>query len=189
MHPSLPRSKRLLSNHQSNVLIYLTGHGGEDFLKFQDNEELTSKDMADAIETMYQRRRFNELLFISDTCHAESMYTPINTPNVLATSSSLTHEESYSLQVDHNIGVYVNDRYAYYVSEFLKNKVNNLESNSTMRDFFESCPITKCLSTVGVRKDLYEKDIDKVRVTDFFGSKRIFTTFNEEMEIEDEWFK
>uniref|UniRef100_A0A913HTE5 ThiF domain-containing protein n=2 Tax=Strongyloides stercoralis TaxID=6248 RepID=A0A913HTE5_STRER len=112
VHPSFPRSKRLLSNHQSNVLIYLTGHGGEDFLKFQDNEELTSKDMADAIEVMYQRQRFNELLFISDTCHAESMYTPITTPNVLATSSSLTHEESYSLQVDHNIGVYVNDRMA-----------------------------------------------------------------------------
>uniref|UniRef100_A0A0N5CAK3 GPI-anchor transamidase n=1 Tax=Strongyloides papillosus TaxID=174720 RepID=A0A0N5CAK3_STREA len=189
VHPSFPRSKRLLSNHQSNVLIYLTGHGGEDFLKFQDNEELTSKDMADAIEIMYHRQRYNELLFISDTCHAESMYTPITTPNVLATSSSLTHEESYSLQVDHNIGVYVNDRYAYYVSEFLKDKVNNLESNSTMKDFFDSCPITKCLSTVGVRTDLYEKNITRVRVTDFFGSKRIFTTFNEEMEIDDGWFK
>uniref|UniRef100_A0A0N4ZXF6 GPI-anchor transamidase n=1 Tax=Parastrongyloides trichosuri TaxID=131310 RepID=A0A0N4ZXF6_PARTI len=145
--------------------------------------------MADAIETMYQRQKFNELLFISDTCHAASMYAQINTPNVLATSSSLTHEESYSLQVDQNIGVYVNDRYAYYVSEFLKNKVKNLESNSTMNDFFKSCPTSKCLSTVGVRTDLYDKDINRVKVTDFFGSKRIFSTFDEEMTIDDEWFQ
>merc|ERR1712012_614872 len=34
-----PRSKKLETNDGSNVLIYMTGHGGEDFLKFQDAEE------------------------------------------------------------------------------------------------------------------------------------------------------
>ena len=29
-----PRSKRLLTDDRSNVLVYMTGHGGEDFLKF-----------------------------------------------------------------------------------------------------------------------------------------------------------
>jgi phosphatidylinositol glycan class K len=43
--PHHPRSKRLLSDDRSNVLVYMTGHGGEDFLKFQDNEELTSQDL------------------------------------------------------------------------------------------------------------------------------------------------
>jgi len=33
--PSTPRSKRLLSDNRSNVLIYMTGHGGDGFLKFQ----------------------------------------------------------------------------------------------------------------------------------------------------------
>ena len=32
----MPRSKRLLSDARSNVLVYLTGHGGDEFLKFQD---------------------------------------------------------------------------------------------------------------------------------------------------------
>ena len=57
VHPATPRSKRLLSDHQSNVMIYLTGHGGDGFLKFQDAEELTSVDLADAIETMFQGNR------------------------------------------------------------------------------------------------------------------------------------
>ena len=33
---SHPTSKRLLTNSQSNILIYMTGHGGDSFLKFQD---------------------------------------------------------------------------------------------------------------------------------------------------------
>ena len=32
----MPRSKRLLSDARSNVLVYMTGHGGDEFLKFQD---------------------------------------------------------------------------------------------------------------------------------------------------------
>jgi len=32
---STPRSKRLLSDNRSNILIYMTGHGGDGFLKFQ----------------------------------------------------------------------------------------------------------------------------------------------------------
>ncbi|VDM82983.1 unnamed protein product [Strongylus vulgaris] len=56
-HPATPRSKRLLTDHQSNVLIYLTGHGGDSFLKFQDAEELTNVDLAYAIQTMYEDNR------------------------------------------------------------------------------------------------------------------------------------
>lgn len=36
----MPRSKRLLSDAGSNVLVYLAGHGGDDFMKFQDQEEI-----------------------------------------------------------------------------------------------------------------------------------------------------
>ena len=38
--PAVPRSKRLLSDGGSNVLVYLTGHGGDEFLKFQDKEQV-----------------------------------------------------------------------------------------------------------------------------------------------------
>jgi hypothetical protein len=38
--PAVPRSKRLLSDAGSNVLVYLAGHGGDDFMKFQDQEEI-----------------------------------------------------------------------------------------------------------------------------------------------------
>ena len=56
--PSAPRSKRLLTDDGSNILIYMTGHGGDGFLKFQDSEEITNVELADAFEQMWQKKRY-----------------------------------------------------------------------------------------------------------------------------------
>lgn len=53
----VPQSKRLLSDDRSNVLVYMTGHGGNGFLKFQDYDEISSSDLSDGFEQMYQQRR------------------------------------------------------------------------------------------------------------------------------------
>lgn len=53
-----PRSKKLLTDPGSNILIYLTGHGGDGFLKFQDSEEITNHELADAFEQMWQKQRY-----------------------------------------------------------------------------------------------------------------------------------
>ena len=55
--PSVPRSKRLLTDDRSNIFIYMTGHGGNEFLKFQDNEEISAFDIADAVAQMWEKKR------------------------------------------------------------------------------------------------------------------------------------
>ncbi|XP_067637282.1 putative GPI-anchor transamidase isoform X2 [Eurosta solidaginis] len=90
------RSKKLLTDAGSNVLIYLTGHGGDGFLKFQDSEEITSQELADAVEQMWEKKRYNELFFMVDTCQAASLYEKFTSPNVLAVASSLVGEDSLS---------------------------------------------------------------------------------------------
>ncbi|XP_074653921.1 GPI-anchor transamidase-like isoform X2 [Tubulanus polymorphus] len=168
--PSTPRSKHLLSDERSNILIYMTGHGGDGFLKFQDAEEISSIELADAFEQMWQKRRYNEMLFIVDTCQAVSMYQHFYSPNILAVASSQVGEDSLSHHVDPALGVYVIDRYTYYALEFLE-KVRP-DSKKTMAEFLRTCPRLLCISTVGVRTDLYRRDPSKVLVTDFFGSVR-----------------
>jgi glycosylphosphatidylinositol transamidase (GPIT) subunit GPI8 len=39
----------------------MTGHGGDEFLKFQDTEEISAFDIADAFETMWQKKRYVQL--------------------------------------------------------------------------------------------------------------------------------
>ncbi|CAD6197143.1 unnamed protein product [Caenorhabditis auriculariae] len=174
--PATPRSKRLLTDHQSNVLVYLTGHGGDSFMKFQDAEELTNVDLAYAVQSMYEGNR------------SASMYEWIASPNVLSLSSSLTHQESYSYDVDQDIGVYVIDRYTHFTVAFMNKEVKALNSSANMQDYIDSCPEHKCLSATGVRRDTYSKDPTRVRVTDFFGSARIVQHLTEEVELgEDFW--
>ncbi|XP_054278897.1 putative GPI-anchor transamidase [Macrosteles quadrilineatus] len=168
--PDTPRSKQLLTDEGSNVLVYLTGHGGDGFLKFQDNEEVTSQELADALEQMWQKRRYHEIFFMIDTCQAASMYEKFYSPNILAVASSLVGEDSLSHHVDPAIGVYIIDRYTYYALAFLE-KVHP-DSAKTMGEFLAVCPKRVCISTVGVRKDLFARDPHTVPITDFFGALR-----------------
>ena len=64
MDDSVPRSKRLLTDARSNIFVYVTGHGGNEFLKFQDNEEISAFDVADAFEQMWQKKRHANFFFI-----------------------------------------------------------------------------------------------------------------------------
>ena len=116
----VPRSKRLATDEKSNILIYMTGHGGDEFLKFQDSEEINSFDIADAFQQMWEKKRYNEILFMIDTCQANTMYSRFYSPNILAVGSSAKGTNSYSHHLDEHIGVPVIDRFTYYNLEVLE---------------------------------------------------------------------
>ncbi|KUI55941.1 GPI-anchor transamidase [Cytospora mali] len=168
-----PRSKRLLTDDRSNILVYMTGHGGNEFLKFQDAEEIGAFDLADAFEQMWEKKRYHEILFMIDTCQANTMYTKLYSPNVIATGSSELDQSSYSHHADNDVGVAVIDRYTYYTLEFLEREVQDLSSKKTLGDLFDSFTYEKIHSNAGVRYDLFPggEDASRARlVTDFFGN-------------------
>ncbi|PIL34610.1 hypothetical protein GSI_03389 [Ganoderma sinense ZZ0214-1] len=167
VEPSVPRSKRLLTDDRSNVFIFMTGHGGNEFLKFQDNEEISAFDIADAVAQMWEKKRYNELFFMIDTCQANTMYSRFYSPNVLATGSSVIHENSYSYENDYDIGVAVIDTYTHYILEFMEGI--NKTSQTTMEDLFNTYDPVKIRSHPGVRSDLFRRSLHDTLVTDFFG--------------------
>merc|ERR1719469_71318 len=116
--PSTPRNKRLLTDSMSNVLIYITGHSGEEFIKFQDWEEITSTDIADGFEQMHKQRRYRQIFWVSDTCQAASLQNQFYSPNIIAYGSSGKKESSYSHHIDHELGVAVIDRFTYFALDF-----------------------------------------------------------------------
>ncbi|KAK3954286.1 peptidase C13 family-domain-containing protein [Pseudoneurospora amorphoporcata] len=169
----MPRSKRLLTDDRSNILVYMTGHGGNEFLKFQDAEEIGAFDLADAFEQMWEKKRYHEILFMIDTCQANTMYSKLYSPNIIATGSSELDQSSYSHHADNDIGVAVIDRYTYYNLEFLENEVRDTSSKKTVGDLFDSYTYEKIHSNAGVRYDLFPGGAEAARsrlVTDFFGN-------------------
>ncbi|KAI1317297.1 peptidase C13 family-domain-containing protein [Xylariaceae sp. FL0255] len=169
----MPRSKRLLTDDRSNIFVYMTGHGGNEFLKFQDAEEIGAFDLADAFEQMWEKKRYHEILFMIDTCQANTMYSKLYSPNIIATGSSEIDQSSYSHHADNDVGVAVIDRYTYYNLEFLENEVRDLSSKKTVGDLFDSYTFEKIHSEAGMRYDLFPggKDVARSRLlTDFFGN-------------------
>ncbi|KAF7084379.1 hypothetical protein CFC21_088018 [Triticum aestivum] len=164
---AVPRSKRLLSDEGSHILLYMTGHGGDEFLKFQDNEELQSHDLADAVKQM-KKHRFKELLIMVDTCQAATLFSQLQSPGVLAIGSSMKGENSYSHHLDSDIGVSVVDRFTFHTLAFFEKL--NMYSNASLNSLFNSYDPSMLLSTAYYRMDLYKRALNEVPVTNFFGS-------------------
>ncbi|KAK9705594.1 hypothetical protein RND81_07G068900 [Saponaria officinalis] len=165
---AVPRSKRLLSDEGSHILLYMTGHGGDEFLKFQDSEELQSHDLADAVKQMKEKRRFKELLIMVDTCQAATLFNQLESPGVLAIGSSLKGENSYSHHLDSDVGVSVVDRFTYYTLAFFERL--NMYANASLTSLFNSYNPNLLMSTAYYRTDLYQRNLEEVPVTNFFGS-------------------
>jgi len=108
-----------------------------------------------------------------DTCQANTMYTQLYSPNIIATGSSELDQSSYSHHADNDVGVAVIDRYTYYNLEFLEQNVRDLSSKNTLGDLFDSYTYEKIHSHAGVRYDLFPGGEPSARsrlVTDFFGN-------------------
>ncbi|KAL0559572.1 hypothetical protein IC582_004187 [Cucumis melo] len=165
---AVPRSKRLLSDEGSHILLYMTGHGGDEFLKFQDSEELQSHDLADAVKQMKEKLRFKELLIMVDTCQAATLFNQLHSPGVLAIGSSKKGENSYSHHLDPDVGVSVVDRFTYYTLAFFERL--NMYDNTSLISLFSSYNPSLLMSTAYYRTDLYQRRLEEVPVTNFFGS-------------------
>lgn len=113
------------------------------------------------------------MLFMIDTCQANTMYSRLYSPNIIATGSSELDQSSYSHHADNDVGVAVIDRYTYYNLEFLEAEVKDLSSRKTVGELFDSYEYDKIHSNPGVRYDLFPGGEQVARsrlITDFFGN-------------------
>lgn len=116
---------------------------------------------------------YHEMLFMIDTCQANTMYSKFYSPNIIATGSSEIDQSSYSHHADNDVGVAVIDRYTYYNLEFLETQVKDPSSKLTLGDLFDSYDEAKIHSHPGIRYDLFQGGDKAARerlVMDFFGN-------------------
>ncbi|ETP46639.1 hypothetical protein F442_07133 [Phytophthora nicotianae P10297] len=169
--PGTPASKKLDTDENSNIFLYMSGHGGDGFLKFQDFEEMSSQDLADSIQEMHVKKRYNEIFFMVDTCQAGSLSNALESPKVVTIGSSQTGENSYAHHSDFELGLSVIDRFTFSTLDYLQRmKVGDSIRNGTLRDLFNFYDPKMLLSTPDYRTDILGRPIDEVPITDFLGS-------------------
>ncbi|KAF5827065.1 peptidase C13 family-domain-containing protein [Dunaliella salina] len=166
--PAVPKSKRLLSDRGSNILIYMTGHGGDEFLKFQDVAELLAQDLADALDQMTEKERYNEVLLMVETCEANTLTNRITAPRIITMASSLKGESSYSYRNDYTLGQALVDRFTHATLEFAE-KVD-LSSEATLQDLVSNYRFSAMSSHYAHRiLPGINRSLSEVKLTEFFG--------------------
>lgn len=168
---------QLQSHKDSNLLLYISGHGGTDFLKFLDQNELTNQMLADLIDEMWAQNRYKNLLIVVDSCKSSTMFSRIKAPNVIAVSSSGAVEDSISAGLDYQTGCHQADRFTLALAQFLATLDRGTQT--TLGDVFDVCPYRRCLSTVTPWSNLDVNSSEEairiarqMRLIDFFGSPK-----------------
>ena len=136
--PGTPPSQSLNVDDRSNILLYMTGHGGDQFLKFQDSEEIAADDFRDMFEEMKLKGRYKSALFITDTCQAGTLADKLSktlTPDVFFVGSSRKNENSYAHHSDSFLGVAVIDRFTRSMLQFFSDHYTGEETMADLLKF------------------------------------------------------
>ncbi|KAI4838411.1 GPI-anchor transamidase [Plasmodium brasilianum] len=125
-----PKKNRLQTNgnKQKNLFIYMTGHGGVNFLKIQEFNIMSSFEFKLYIQELLIKNLYKYIFVIIDTCQGYSFYDDIlhfinkyTIKNVFLLSSSNRNENSYSLFSSKFLSVSTVDRFTYHFFNYLEN--------------------------------------------------------------------
>ena len=112
-------------------------------------------------------KRYHELLFMIDTCEAESMYLKIQSPNVISVASSKTGEPSLSHHNDKYVGVSVIDSFTNFNLEQFEH-IQRKDSKSIW-DLFMKYDHKLIHSHANYKSRMVNRRLQDVKIVDFFG--------------------
>lgn len=182
-------------DENTNLFIYVTGHGGDNFFKFRDVEDFNTKDLRGVLEQLQILKRFKSILYVTDTCQAFT--TAPNTRqenidsslpdgeilrNVYSVGSSLKDENSYAHHSDTSIGHAIMDRYVYNFISFMggfgsltRGRWLEMEELSVkdalVSSMYDSKGRSKLNANVGYSDLGCDESMDSIPLSDFFVMK------------------
>jgi len=88
--------KVLTSTSEDNVYIYFSDHGSDNSISFPSTY-LFADELNDALNTMYQKKMYKELVFYLEACHSGSMFDKKLPSNISVYTTTAAHrnESSY----------------------------------------------------------------------------------------------
>ena len=146
------------------LVLYMTGHGGFEFMKFRDTEHLLAIEFADIIDNMKRIYEFAEILIIIDTCEASTLFNYIRTNGTTMIASSIKDEKSLSDNLNLEFGIPL-------VDQFTKNFCNLIEKigkKSTFAKLYQELKRSKIDSTPFFKQYNPIKPLEQMKLEDYF---------------------
>ncbi|KAI5187338.1 GPI-anchor transamidase subunit K [Nematocida sp. AWRm78] len=149
----------LNTNEHTNLLIYITGHGGNGFIKYCNRTYLYKNDITDALINLQRIRKLKSVLFIADTCQADTLIDKSRLPeNVTFVSTSLKGESSHSTTFSERLNVFPIDLFIMHLYKIHQEKriFNGVALSEFIKSEFPEELVKSTVTFTGPDVNLYD---------------------------------
>lgn len=161
--------RQLQSDKNSRVLIIISTHGGENFIKVRRNQVILNIEFHRTLNEMYIKERYKELYIILDTCEGYSLYEDVNVPKLFFFSSALVNQKSSSYSFDPILMESTVDRFHYLLYTNLNQNYKSEDKiNMPFKEFIESIIAQK--DFLGTDPKFDDKVNETVPMSKIFGN-------------------
>jgi len=169
--PRTPIKKRLMLNEDSKVFIYINGHGGDNYWKIQDTHAIMHYDFAKAIEELHAKKLYKDILMISDSCAAFTIFDLIKQPNLIMIGSSSEGEKSYSQGRDPKLEMSKTDMFSFDTWEYL----NSYGDVASVQQLFKSYDAQRLMGNPAIRHTHPKRNPSNVYLKEYFASENVWS--------------
>ena len=163
--------RQLKSDRNSKIIILITSHGGENFIKVRNFLVVLTDELNRTLNEMYIKGKYKELLFVLDTCEGYSLYDHVKVPNIYFISSSAVGQKASSYSFDENSMGPTVDKFHFLLYNSLKKIHENKVYNTTLDELFGDIKAKKKFLETDVT---WDNKIDRVLyVKEFFGNTEL----------------
>lgn len=160
--------RKMNTNENSKILIIITSHGGENFIKIRNRSVILSDELNRALNEMYLKGRYKEILFVLDTCEGFSLFEYVEAPNIYFVTSSVKHQKALSHSFDELLMAPTSDRFHFKLHETLQDIYKRKNFKYSIKEMFKEIQKQKSFleSDVAIQ-DGIKRDII---IEEFFGN-------------------
>ena len=163
--------RQLKSNKDSKIIVLITSHGGENFIKVRNFLVVLTDELNRTLNEMYIKGKYKELLFVLDTCEGYSLYDHVKVPNIFFISSSAVGQKASSYSYDENLMGPTVDKFHFLLYKSLKDIHENKLYNTTLIKLFGDIKAKKKFLETDV---IWDNKIDRLLYVDeFFGNNQL----------------
>ena len=163
--------RQLNSNKDSKIIVLITSHGGENFIKVRNFLVVLSDELNRTLNEMYIKGKYKELVFVVDTCEGYSLYDHVKVPNIYFISSSALGQKASSYSYDENLMGPTVDKFHFLLYNSLKNIHEKRLYNTTLDKLFGDIKAKKKFLETDV---IWDNKINRVPyVNEFFGNNQL----------------
>lgn len=87
-NPDELNKRKLSLTPDTNVFLYVTGHGGDSYFKLREREAIINAQFSRAISELYNKTMYQNYFSMSDSCGASTLFSKVTSPNFISIGSS-----------------------------------------------------------------------------------------------------